>query len=323
MNEFDAIADYLVPLAGPEGKGLLDDAAHFTPPPGFNLVITKDCLVEGVHFPTGEYGSKIAQRLLRTNLSDLAAKAAKPIGYLLSIAWPKSVPISELQAFSKGLAIDQKKFGLTLWGGDTVTTDGPLVVSATLIGLIPTGKSILRSGAKEGDDVWVTGSIGQGYLGLQLATKNMKFKNFSETYKKKLINHYYCPNPRLCMRTILREFATASADISDGLLADTEHIATASSIRITLEQAQIPFDDEALAAFDQNPDLSNHLLTGGDDYEIVFTAPKASREAILVASKDLQCPLIRIGHCHDGRGLQLLDKYGKQIHISQKGYKHF
>ena len=176
MNEFDWIETYLKPLAGPEGLGLLDDAALFKPRQGQDLVLTKDTLVEGVHFFKGEYGAGTAERLMVVNLSDLAAKGARPLGYLLSIAWPKHLDEANLkqwmQGFAKGLGAQQDAFGFKLFGGDTVRTSGPMTVSATFIGTVPEGEMVKRSAAHIGDDIWVTGTIGDAHLGLLLAQKS-------------------------------------------------------------------------------------------------------------------------------------------------------
>ena len=171
VDEFGFIGQYFAPLAGPEGLGLLDDAACFTPAPGFDLVITKDTMVEGVHFPNGFYGENVAGKLLRANLSDLAAKGAEPLGYFLSLAWPDHLDIDGFMSagrnFAAGLEAIQDRFGLTLWGGDTVKTFGPFVATATLIGQVRTGRMSKRSGAQYDHDVWVSGTIGDAYLSLE------------------------------------------------------------------------------------------------------------------------------------------------------------
>ncbi len=311
MNEFDLIAKYFAPLAGPEGLGLLDDAAHFSPTPGFDLVLTKDAMVEGVHFPKGEYGADVAQRLLRVNLSDLAAKAASPRGYLLSIAWPKSVDLSLMESFVQGLRAVQDEFHIHLWGGDTVSIDGPAVFSATLVGECPKGMAVKRRGAKPGDDIWLTGYLGKGYFGLRAISELRGDRDM-----------FYRLPPRIELSNLLRTYATASVDVSDGFIADLAHILEVSHVsgQVDLDRLQFPIEIKNWLASEQG-DLER-LLTHGDDYEIIFTAHEDHREAIKTAASDLPFNLIRVGHCGLGQGLKLL-KDGQEVTFARSGYSHF
>ena len=240
MDEFDFIRDVLTPLAGPEGLRLRDDAAVFTPSSGYDLVITKDAMVEGVHFPNGHYGGDVAEKLLRVNLSDLVAKGAHPLGYLLSLAISKPVTEQDLRGFAQGLRDVQQAYDFALWGGDTVSTSGPFSISATFIGQVPSGQMVKRSGAQVGDDVWVTGTIGDSYLGLQNilghalkpAPTSEQLWHWEEAYLR--------PEPRLLMRKIFREYASASLDVSDGFLADVAHLASASGVSLALCIDDVP-----------------------------------------------------------------------------------
>ena len=234
MDEFDFIATHLAPLAGPGGLGLIDDAALISPSPDKDLVLTKDTMVEGVHFPKGHYGGDTAEKLLRVNLSDLAAKGARPIGYMLSIAWPTNIDKAYLGGFAKGLSDVQDAYDFKLLGGDTVSTDGPMVVTATLIGEVPKGEMVRRNGAQDGDDVWVTGTIGDAYLGLQSVLGRQLDPAPSHDGLLHFEEAYYRPEPRLVFRKNLRQFATASVDVSDGLMADIAHISAASSTKIII-----------------------------------------------------------------------------------------
>ncbi len=336
MGEFDLIAKYLAPLAGPEGLGLLDDAALYTPPSGFDLVITKDTLVEGVHFPKKHWGANTAEKLLRVNLSDLAAKGARPVGYLLSIAWPQSTEIETyFPAFVKGLQTVQEAFECVLFGGDTVSIDGPMVVTATLIGLVPKGQIVKRSGGQVGDEVWVSGTIGDAGLGLKLILgQNLGMLPNGEaiwTWEEA----YFRPVPRLLLRKLLRAEATACADVSDGLLSDLGHIAKASGVGLQVNLADIPLSESSRAWLDANKNNRiETLITSGDDYELVFLANPKSRDDIKKSAKKLGVPLTCIGRavnlkngCEGVHSEQasviVLKPDGSVYPIQKTGYSHF
>lgn len=270
-GEFDQIARLFRPLTrgAPEALNLLDDAAVIPSRPGFDLVVTKDAMVEGVHFLPDEDLGVVARRLLRVNLSDLAAKGAEPYGYFLAIAWTPRCGWPEREAFARGLAADGAAFGLTLLGGDTVSTPGPLTVSATLLGWVPQGAAVLRSGARAGDLLLVSGPIGQGALGLLAAEGRLPDPNGS------LVRHFRLPEPRLDLRDALRRHASACADVSDGLIADAGHLARASNLAVEIDLARIPLSDAArawLAAQAGQADALRYLASGGDDYQLVIAA---------------------------------------------------
>lgn len=260
-DEFAEIARLFRPLTrgAPEAFDLLDDAAAIPSRPGFDLVVTKDALVAGVHFRPDEAPGLVAQRLLRANLSDLAAKAAEPYGYFLMTAWPEAFSAADREAFARGLATDGEAFDVSLLGGDTVVTPGPLTVSVTLLGWVPAGRMVRRAGARPGDLVMVSGPIGDGWIA---------WGGVGDPHR--------LPNPRLDLREALRAQASAAADISDGLAADAGHIATASGCALHLDLDRMPVSAEATAWLADQPDRAQALLrlaTGGDDYEIVCTAP--------------------------------------------------
>lgn len=332
MTEFDFIADYLASLAGPEGLGLLDDAALFTPAAGMDLVLTKDTLVEGVHVPMGYHGADVAERLLRTNLSDLAAKGAVPVGYLLSLALPKDMTESAMRGFALGLSAVQESFPpLRLFGGDTVRIDGPMVVTATLIGELPSGQMIRRSGAQIGDDIWVSGVIGESAMGL----RHVLSQKIDPPPTGEAIwaweEAYLRPQPRLALGQALRGVTNASADVSDGLLADAGHIAKASCLSMMIELSAVPFSkaSEAWMLGQNDPHAARlELLTAGDDYELVFTAPVAKRANVKALGEILGLPLSRIGRCENaqsesGQGVALLAEDGSPVDIPRRGYTHF
>lgn len=330
MDEFSFIKDCLAPLAGPEGLALLDDAAMMTPRPGYDLVLTKDTMVEGVHFPNGIYGSEVAGKLLRVNLSDLAAKGAKPKGYLLSVAWPNGWSEDEFhirsQSFAAGLEAVQALYDFKLFGGDTVKTAGPMVITATLIGDVPSGKMVQRSGADIGDDIWVSGTIGDAVLGLKtLSAYDTDLKALTAGQKENFAQAYWSPKPRLSFTGLLQNFATSSVDISDGLMADLGHISTASGVGMVIGADDIPLSGGAAVWEGQsaNHERLTELITGGDDYEIAFTASAKHRAAIEREAKALGVRLTRIGQCQLGFAVRLNDKAGSIIPIKQSGYRHF
>lgn len=271
-DEFDTIERLLAPLTlgHPGALGLADDAALLSPRPGSDLVLTKDAIVEGVHFLPDDPPDLVARKLIRVNLSDLAAKGAEPIGYLLACAWSPRDDRGRRAAFARGLAEDGRLYNLPLLGGDTVSTPGPASFSATVIGEVPPGAMVHRSGAREGDLLLVSGPIGDGVLGLAAARGEVVDK---DGY---LASRYRLPTPRLDLALRVRMRAHASADISDGLLADAGHLAKSSGLRVELELDRMPLSAAGRAWFDAQPDSKAAALAlagGGDDYELAIAAP--------------------------------------------------
>ena len=270
-DEFSEIARLFRPLTGgaPGAFELLDDAAIVPQRPGFDLVVTKDAIVEGVHVPAGERPGLMARKLLRVNLSDLAAKAAEPFGCFLAVAWPKGFTAAERAAFAAGLGEDLRSFGVALLGGDTVSTPGPFTASLTALGWVPQGGMVRRAGARIGDVVAVSGTIGDGALGLMAAQGEI------DDADGWLAGRYRLPSPRLDLRASLRRDATAAADVSDGLVADAGHIAEASGVGLRLDLDRVPLSPAALRWLEGQPDRAAALVrlaTGGDDYEVVCAA---------------------------------------------------
>ena len=308
-DEFDVIARLLRPLAkdAPESLNLMDDAALIPSRPGFDLVITKDAMVEGVHFLTGDPLDLVARKLLRVNLSDLAAKGAAPYGYFLACAWPASRGWEAREAFAAGLAKDQQTFGLKLFGGDTVSTSGPMVFSATLLGWVESGRMVQRSGAKAGHLVQASGPIGDGWLGLEAARGGLAI--LSEPDRSRLAARYRLPEPRLDLDL---SGASAAADLSDGLIADAGRIAEASGLTLELELSQIPLSVEATTWLALQPDPAAALValaTGGDDYQVVATAAQVLPGFTV------------IGRVTEGQGVRAqLD--GRPLTIARAGYRH-
>jgi len=325
MDEFDFIRDLLAPLAGPEGLRLEDDAACFTPKDGFDLVITKDAMVEGVHFPNGHYGGNIAEKLLRVNLSDLAAKGARPLGYFLSLSVPETINKAQLHDFTSGLRAVQQIYDFTLWGGDTVSGSDKFVISATFIGQIPKDRMVQRSGAKPGDDVWVTGDIGDAYLGVQCALETPPAPLADAKHKNYWLERYFRPEPRLLFRKALIDYASAALDISDGLIADAAHLASASKLCFEIKTRDIPLSRPTQLWLNEQANQHSAietLLSAGDDYEIFFTASPRHRGALSQIAVKLGLRLTRIGEAIEGAGLNFLSGGGQAVVFEKTGYKH-
>jgi thiamine-monophosphate kinase len=267
-GEFSEIARLFRPLTGgaPGAFDLLDDAAVVQQRAGFDLVVTKDAIVEGVHFPAGEAPDLIARKLVRVNLSDLAAKAAEPFGCFLAVAWPPSFGPVEREAFAAGLGQDLRAFGVHLLGGDTVSTSGPFTASLTALGWVPAGGMVRRAGARVGDVIAVSGAIGDGTLGLAAVRGEI------DDPDGWLAGRFRLPTPRLDLRQALRGLASAAADVSDGLIADAGHICEASAVGLTLDLDAMPLSPAGRVWLDAQPNRPEALIrlaTGGDDYELV------------------------------------------------------
>jgi thiamine-monophosphate kinase len=323
-DEFETIARLLRPLArAPEALGLADDAAAIPSRPGQDLIVSKDAMVAGVHFLAGDPLDLVARKLLRTNLSDLAAKAAEPYGYFLAVAWPQGTGWAERERFAAGLAEDQGRFGLTLLGGDTVSTPGPLTLSATILGWTDSGAMIRRSAARPGDRVLVSGTIGDGWLGLKAARGELGGIIPREAAEW-LAGRYRLPEPRLELREVLRARASAAADVSDGLIADAGHIARASGVRLRLDLGRLPVSEPASRWLDRQPDRGpalGALAAGGDDYEIVLTAAPAHARPLIAEAEAAGVALTEIGEAVDGEGTAILFE-GRELALGRTGWRH-
>ena len=322
-DEFETIERLLTPLAEhPAARGLLDDVAVLEPPPGRTLVLTHDTLVEGVHFLKDDPPSTVARKLLRVNLSDLAAKGAQPFGYLMSCAWPAHCDWGWREKFAHGLLGDQQKYGLALLGGDTVSTPGPLTLGATLIGWGEPGRTPSRAGARAGDVVLVSGTIGDGGLGLKAAQGQIK--PFGDLDAAWLADRYRSPKPRLELAALVGREATASADVSDGLAADLGNIARASHLGAVFALEAIPLSEAARRWLAKQPDAAAariELATAGDDYEILFTAPPDRVGAIQDEAGRISCPVTAIGYMRGGDGVAAAFEGAAQT-LTRTGWRH-
>lgn len=318
-DEFQIIADYFAPLAsGAAGAfGLGDDAASYVPTPGKELVLTVDAIVEGVHFLATDPAADVARKLLRVNLSDLAAKGATPRGYLLTTAWTAATPVEWIAGFARGLAEDQSVFGLSLWGGDTVATPGPLSFTLTAIGEVEQGKMIRRSGGEIGDDLWVTGTIGDGALGLLVALGKMPAS-------PELLIRYRVPQPRVAFGPKLVGLAHASLDVSDGLMADLGHLCQQSGTGARIDVASLPLSAAARMCLKNAPDLIETIMTGGDDYELLFSAAPDAVSAIDSVANQSGVQATRIGKLVSaGEGVNAFDTRGSALSFKRTGFRHF
>jgi len=313
-SEFALIAELFAPLAtAPGAFGLTDDAAIVPPRAGHDLVVTTDALVEGVHFLAGDPPASIAKKALRVNLSDLAAKGAEPAGYLLSLSLPERIDRTWLEGFARGLGEDQKVFVVPLLGGDTTATPGPLSLTITAMGHVPAGGMIRRSGARPGDGVYVSGTIGDAGGGLAVLR--------SGNGPAELIERYRLPSPRLALGRALRSVASAAIDVSDGLIADLAHIADVSRVRIAVDAARIPRSPALRALWGDTADAVVRAATAGDDYEIAFTASR--EEKVMEAAKQAGVPVTRIGRVEEGARVALRDAEGREIAVARAGFTHF
>ncbi len=307
--EFALIARHWRPLAGEGALALSDDAALLTPPPGRELVLAADAMVAGVHFLPDDPPDTIGRKLLRVNLSDLAAMGAEPLGYLMTIALPRGTSDAWLAGFAHGLAEDQAAFGLHALGGDTVSTPGPLALSLTILGTVPPGQALRRSGAREGDELWVSGAIGGGWLGLRAARGEIADPD------GRFATRYRTPEPRLALGLALRGVARAAMDVSDGLLQDAGHLCRASGCGVEVELARIPLFGPAHDALAQ--------LAGGDDYELLFAAAPQDAARVEAASHAAGTPAARIGRFTPGSPRVILrDGAGRDITPARQGWSH-
>jgi thiamine-monophosphate kinase len=317
VDEFDLIARLFRPLTdgAPGALDLLDDAAILPSRPGFDLVVSKDMIVEGVHFLPSDPLDLVARKLLRVNLSDLAAKAAEPYAYFLAISWPARCGWAEREAFAGGLRTDQDAFQIMLLGGDTTSTPGPFTASATVLGWVPSGGARLRSTARPGDLVLVSGVVGDGWLGLRAA--------LGERTAPGALQRYRLPEPRLGLRSALAA-AHACADVSDGLIADAGRIGIASGLAIDIDLDRLPLSAEGLNYVGRTVDHVSALVdlaTGGDDYELVCTASPERVGALIAAAEAAGIAMTVVGRVKEGEETRVYHE-GLEIAVTRHGYRH-
>ncbi len=325
LGEFGRIDRYFKPLAAgfPGARGLADDAAVFGVPPDQELVVTTDAMVAGVHFFADDAPGDIAAKLLRTNLSDLAAMGAAPYAYTLVTALPRTVGEDWLAAFAAGLGDDQTRFGIGLAGGDSVSTSGPITLSVTAFGLVPKGRALPRWGGRPGDRVFVTGSIGDAALGLQVAFGKIAVAD--EAARGRLLARLRRPDPRTTVGPRLVGLATACLDVSDGLVADLGHLCEESGCAAVLDSAAVPLSDAARAVVGSDPARLALALTGGDDYELLFTARDEARPALSALAAATGVPITEVGRLEAGTAgdVRVVDPTGAPLTLPARGWQHF
>lgn len=322
--EFALIARHFRALAGPGSLDLLDDAAVIDPPPGRQLVLAADAMVAGVHFLPDDPPETIGRKLLRVNLSDLAAMGAAPLGYLMTVALPRGTPDAWLAAFANGLAADQVTFGLSVLGGDTVSTAGPVTLSLTILGTVAPGAALRRAGARPGDELWVSGSIGDGALGLRVLRPGNEdgwVRDLSVDATAALARRYRLPEPRLSLGRALAGTARAALDVSDGLVQDAGHLCRAGGCGAVLDAPVVPLSPAARAALMADPRLLPLCLTGGDDYELIFAA--APGAPVLAAGAAAGVAVTRIGRFVAGAPeVVVTDTAGAPMPLPRGGWSH-
>ncbi len=320
--EDQLIARFFKPLAThPGALELSDDAAFLTPPPGCDLVLKTDAIVGGVHFFPDDAAHTVASKALRVNLSDLAAKGARPLGFLLSLAIPKDIGEDWLTGFAEGLRGDAVLFGCPLFGGDTDRTPGPITVSIAMIGSVPEGTMVRRAGAKAGDRVFVSGTIGDAALGVML--RNGKSWKLSEAQRKHLVSRYLLPQPRNALAEAVRTHATAAMDVSDGLAGDFAKLCRASGVAADIEVARVPVSDAAKAVIAADSSMLETAITGGDDYEIVCTVPAAKSDSFRAAAKAAQVAVTEVGEVKAGEEARFIAASGKPLTFKRPSFSHF
>jgi thiamine-monophosphate kinase len=323
MREFAAIHTVFTPLAlnYAGSLGLRDDAALLRLAQGQELVVTTDAISEGIHFLGTEAPEWIAKKLLRSNLSDLAAMGAKPECYFLSIMLPENTSDAWIARFGQGLAEDQALFGIQLAGGDTITTKGLFSASVTAMGTVKMGTSLRRSGAKAGNTIYVSGTLGDSALGLALLQERLGVE-VSPVDSLWLKERYFLPHPRVGLGQKLVGVVSAAMDISDGLVQDLGHICAASGVGAVLHRKWLPLSDAAAHVIDKQDDWWQAVLAGGDDYELLFTVPATAQEQVKAIGEELHLKLTMVGEIVAGEGVSVQDEHGIDVTPERGGYSH-
>ena len=321
IPEHELIQRYFAPLAGPEGLQLADDAAALSPETGVDWIVSTDMILEGVHFledPPDAIGAKA----LRVNLSDLAAKGSEPFAYSLAIGLGDDCDERWVARFADGLASDQKRYGVYLIGGDTNRSPAGSVVAITAFGRLPAGEMVRRSGAEPGDAVLVSGTIGDAALGLMIRMGQHVPLRAAEAGQ--LLGRLQRPEPRIGLAPLLRRFATAAIDVSDGLAGDVAKLCSASGVGATVEAARVPLSEAARAALGADSGLRESILTGGDDYEILFTVREENAGAMISEAREIGIDVTPIGRVVElADGLDFTDREGNSLELPRRSYDHF
>jgi thiamine-monophosphate kinase len=327
LSEDDLIARFFAPLAGPAGLGLIDDAACLTPPPGHELVLTTDMLIAGVHFFADDPPDMIAKKALRVNLSDLAAKGAEPLGFLLSLALPQDWTETWLAGFATALGEDAKGYACALLGGDTVKSPGALSLSITAIGAVPQGHMVPRPGVADGDLLYVSGTIGDAGLGLRLARAQEEDRIWIADLEAPAQAHlrlrYQLPQPRLGLNLAVRHYAHAAMDISDGFAGDLGKMLRLTGMSAEIFIADVPLSDAARQALVRDPALIIPILSGGDDYEILCAIAPAQAAAFERAAQAVGVTVTPVGRARRGTTVPIFRSAQGPVLLPLLSYSHF
>lgn len=323
LTEHGLIERYFKPVATVPGAfALLDDAAAYRPDSGTDLVLTKDGIAEGIHFLSDDPPDAIARKALRVNLSDLAAKGAVPAGFLLLLGLAPDWSEDWVAGFAAGLKADQDKYAIPLYGGDTIRAPG-LVISITAFGTVASGRMVRRAGAAPGDRLYVSGTIGDGALGLLVATGDQRVASLAPADRDNLLARYRLPQPRTGLAAAVAAHASAAMDVSDGLVGDLDKLCRASGVSARVEAEAVPLSASAKALVEADPDLKSLCLTGGDDYEILCTVPPGGADAFESATAEAGTPVAAIGKITAGTDEPAFcDAAGEPIRFAHRAFSH-
>lgn len=317
--EFALIARHFRPLAGQGALDLADDAAVLDIPAGQRLAIAADAMVEGVHYLPDDPPETIGRKLLRVNLSDLAAMGAAPLGYLMTTVLARGTSEEWIAGFARGLAEDQREFGLTVLGGDTAATPGPTCLSLTILGTVAPGAVLRRAGARPGDDIWVSGTIGDGALGLRVLRGELP-----DDATAHLARRYRLPEPRLALGQGIAAIAAAGMDVSDGLVQDLGHLCRAAGCGAAIDAAAVPLSAAARDLVARDPALLTAVMTGGDDYELLFAAAPGAAGALRDAAARVGVAITRIGRMVAAPPeVAVIAEDGQPMRLARGGWSHF
>jgi len=326
-GEFEIIARYFAPLATDTGAlGLKDDAAVLMVTEGHELVVTCDTIVEGVHFLKNDPPDSVGHKALAVNLSDLTAKGSRGYAYLLSLALPPEVSADWLEGFASGLREIQDETGVSLVGGDTTASPGPLTITITALGLVPQEQAVMRLGAKPGDQLYVSGTIGDACLGLRLLREPALAESWglAEEDVAFLVNAYRRPGPNNDLAILVRNFAQAAIDVSDGLVGDIEKLCQVSHVGARIESAYVPFSPAAAKALQREPDLLPVLITAGDDYGVVVAVSERSAPDFESEAEAKGAAFTRVGNLvAPEEEVTAVGPEGHPLALKHKGFRHF
>jgi thiamine-monophosphate kinase len=320
------IGRYFKPIARhPGALGLLDDAALLAPLAGHEVVLTADAIVGGVHFFNGDPPDAVARKALGVNLSDLAAKGAKPAGFLLTLALPKGQGNAWLKRFTRGLDAAAKQSGCPLLGGDTVRTPGPVTISIMAFGMLPKGTMVHRFGARAGDRIVVTGTIGDAALGLKLRMDRAVAKcwKLDAGKQRHLALRYLVPQPRNAVAEAVRRYANAAMDVSDGLAGDLGKLLRASGVGAVVQVAEVPLSKAARTVVAADPRVIETVLTGGDDFEVIAAVPARALASFKTMARRAGVPVTEIGRVTAGQGARFIAADGRELRFKRASFSHF